>query len=180
MSKLVKCKSCGNLIAKDASICPQCGGKVKKSHGCVLLFVLLFLIIIGACIAGSNGGSSTSVNTNPDSASPENADPYQVDHFSNDGAMICAQNFLESKISKDLKYITAAKVEKLSASGKEKVSSSVNPDNLWIVHQEFTERNALGVDLKHSYIATIEFAKGKGYRVVILTVDDVVIFPTRK
>lgn len=179
MSKLVKCKSCGNLIARDASICPQCGGKVKKSRGCVLLFVLLFLIIIGTCVAG-NGGSSTSAKSDSDLSSPENADPYQVDHFSNDGAMICAQNFLENKISKDLKYITAAKVEKLSASGKEKVASNVNPDNLWIVHQDFTERNALGVELKHSYIATIEFAKGKGYRVIMLTVDDVVIFPARK
>lgn len=112
-----------------------------------------------------------------DDISPEKADPFQVDYFSNDGAMIFVQNYLESKISSNIKYTTAAKVKKVVATGNAKVASGVNPDNLWTVYQDFTERNAFGVDLKHSYIAMVEFAKGKGYRIILLTVDDVVIFP---
>lgn len=177
MPKLMKCKSCGNMIAKSASFCPQCGGKVKRTSGCAILFLIFIAIaFFSVLISGGNGSSSSSESAQQNNDnSPENADPFQVEYFSNDGAMICAQNHLESKISANIKYTTAAKVEKLSASGKDKVPGGVNPDNLWIVYQDFTERNAFGVDLKHSYIATVEFAKGKGYRVVTLLIDDTII-----
>ena len=30
MSKMIKCKHCGQEIAKSAKVCPSCGGKNKK------------------------------------------------------------------------------------------------------------------------------------------------------
>lgn len=42
--KLVKCKSCGEMIAKSAKTCPHCGAKRKHS-----VFGII-LIIIGVCI----------------------------------------------------------------------------------------------------------------------------------
>ena len=46
MPKLIKCKSCGNMIAKSASFCPQCGGKVDRSNGLAILFLILLLLAI--------------------------------------------------------------------------------------------------------------------------------------
>ena len=50
MAKLVKCKACGNDIAKSAKACPHCGAKHKRGCGCfsvggVLLLVLLVLVV---------------------------------------------------------------------------------------------------------------------------------------
>lgn len=45
MPKLMKCKSCGNMIAKSASFCPQCGGKVQRTSGCAILFLI---VLVGA------------------------------------------------------------------------------------------------------------------------------------
>lgn len=45
MAKLVKCKTCGEEIAKSAKICPKCGAKQKKSHP--VLAVLLLILMIG-------------------------------------------------------------------------------------------------------------------------------------
>ena len=171
MARLKKCKSCGNMIAKDAKICPQCGGKVNKSHGCLLFIILVALIFIGTCVAVPNVKSTHDVKENPNS--PENADAFQVDYFSNDGAIIFAQNFLE-KYGDNIKYTTAAKVDKAETSNPGKTKKS---GDFWIVSQEFTEKNAFGVDLKHSYSAIIEFKSGAGYRMVMLMIDDVAVYP---
>lgn len=46
MPKLIKCKSCGNMIAKSASFCPQCGGKVDRSNGLAILFLIVLVVAI--------------------------------------------------------------------------------------------------------------------------------------
>lgn len=46
MPKLMKCKSCGNMIAKSASFCPQCGGKVDRSNGLAILFLIVLAVAI--------------------------------------------------------------------------------------------------------------------------------------
>ena len=57
-------------------------------------------------------------NTINDKNSPENADPYQVEVFSNAGAELFAQNFLEKKlntiVSIKLKFTGPAKISKFS------------------------------------------------------------------
>jgi len=76
MSKMVKCKTCGEEIAKDAKICPKCGAK-QKSHkilGIVLavLGILIILAVIGSSgddegpkRATSNGNPQTSTSSEP-------------------------------------------------------------------------------------------------------------------
>lgn len=167
MAKLIKCKSCGNMVSKDASTCPQCGGKVKKSHGC-LLFVILVVLFI-ACLSMISGGSSGS------SSERKDADPFQVEVFSESGAIIFAQNFLE-KYGSNIKYTTAAKVDKAETSNPGKTKKS---GDFWTVSQEFTEKNAFGVDLKHSYCAIVEFCSGKGYRMAMLMIDNSVVYPSK-
>lgn len=176
MARLKKCKSCGNMIAKDAKICPQCGGRVKKSHGCLLFIILIALIFIGTCVAVPNVKSTHDVKENPNS--PENADAFQVDYFSNDGAIIFVQNFLENNVAKNVKYTTAANIEHVSESVAEPFKKiGVNEKNAWSVSQEFSEKNAFGTEIKHKYTAFIEFKSGSGYRAIILIIDDVVVYP---
>ena len=65
MAKLKKCKSCGNMVSTDAKTCPQCGARVKKSHGCLLIIVFLILVLIAISSAGNgktSGNNQTSSN----------------------------------------------------------------------------------------------------------------------
>lgn len=179
MARLKKCRSCGNMVARSAKMCPQCGGKVNQSHGCLMIIILMVIIFVAAKISSPNSDvPSTSNNDAPKKEnpnSPENADAFQVDYFSNDGAIIFAQNFLE-KYGDNIKYTTAAKVGKFITSKSDKRTDQKTGD-FWSVYQEFTEKNAFGVDLKHSYSAIIEFKSGAGYRMVMLMIDDVAVYP---
>lgn len=46
MGKLMKCKSCGNDVAKTAKVCPHCGAKNKSGGGCSALFVLVVIVLV--------------------------------------------------------------------------------------------------------------------------------------
>ena len=59
MSKMVKCKTCGNEIASSAKSCPGCGAKNKKPIYKKWWFWLVVIIIVFA-IAGGLGNSSNS------------------------------------------------------------------------------------------------------------------------
>lgn len=61
MEKLVKCKACGQKIAKSAKTCPHCGAKNKKPVGCMIIvsIVLIFVLI------GSFGSEGTPASTEP-------------------------------------------------------------------------------------------------------------------
>ena len=56
--KMIKCKHCGEEIAKSAKTCPKCGGKNKKPFYKKLWFWLIVIVIIG--IAGSSSGGKKS------------------------------------------------------------------------------------------------------------------------
>lgn len=47
MGKLVKCKTCGEEIAKNAKFCPKCGAKRKKHTvlGILLVIIGVFLFV---------------------------------------------------------------------------------------------------------------------------------------
>lgn len=68
--KLIKCKVCGENIAKDAKICPKCGAKIKKSK--VFLIGVIILCIIVIIAVGSNNDEPKKVNS--DSQVTEQAD----------------------------------------------------------------------------------------------------------
>lgn len=46
MSKLIKCRACGNNIAKSAKVCPHCGAKNKGGGGCSVVVVAFVVIIV--------------------------------------------------------------------------------------------------------------------------------------
>lgn len=172
MARLKKCKSCGNMIAKDAKICPQCGGRVKKSHGCLLIIIFAILSLIAIRSAGN--GKTSGENK------PSSNDAFQVEKFSNDGAMIFVQNFLENNVSKSVKYTSPANIANVPESVAEPFRKfGVNPKNLFSVSQEFTESNAIGVELNHKYNAIVEFKSGAGYRLLTLVIDDVLLYPKK-
>lgn len=55
MAKLVKCKTCGEEIAKSAKVCPKCGAKQKKSNPVVTVFAcLLLVVVIFSVLSGGN------------------------------------------------------------------------------------------------------------------------------
>ena len=192
MAGLIRCRNCGNMVARSAKFCPQCGGVPKKSHGCALFIVLIVLIFFGIAISGSGDTKSKKENSETekiDKTSPENADPFQVEYFSNGGALLFAQNFLEQKVNTvlkvKLKFPSAAKISKFSEiapeladivqRNKEKIGTSINAKNVWIVQQEFCDSD--NEKEKFSYYALIEFAKTKGYRVIFMSVNGKQLFP---
>ena len=198
--KLKRCRSCGNMIAKDAYACPLCGGKQKKSHGCLLFFILIVLVFIGICTAGNrNSHPENNVSNHQQdkgenkakSANKSSNDPFQVEVFSKDGALIFVQNFLEEKINSvvnaRIKFTSVANIQKLSdvipefsdlmQKNKEKIGTTINAPNVWIVEQEFCDKD--NPVEKFSYYALVEFAEGRGYRVLFLSVDGKQIFPAR-
>ena len=60
MSKLVKCKTCGAEIAKNAKTCPGCGAKNKKPFYKKWWFWAVVVII---CVALAGGGSDDTTDT---------------------------------------------------------------------------------------------------------------------
>lgn len=62
MSKIIKCKTCGNNIASSAKSCPSCGAKNKKPFYKKIWFWILVVIIIGV-IGGSKEDSSAQSDT---------------------------------------------------------------------------------------------------------------------
>lgn len=55
--KMVKCKVCGEDIAKNAKICPKCGAKNKSPFAKIIaigvIIVVVFFVLVG-CLAESN------------------------------------------------------------------------------------------------------------------------------
>lgn len=65
MENLVKCKACGNEIAKNAKICPSCGAKNKKPFYKAWWFwviVVFVVLIIGGSISGNDDTSESGNN----------------------------------------------------------------------------------------------------------------------
>lgn len=59
-NKMVKCKHCGQEIAKGAKTCPNCGGKNKKPFFKKWWFWLLVIIVVGGGALGNGDKKSES------------------------------------------------------------------------------------------------------------------------
>ena len=72
MGKLVKCKTCGEEIAKNAKFCPKCGAKRKKHTvlGILLVIIGVFLFV------GAFGAANSPDEGNP--KSPQNQEETQT------------------------------------------------------------------------------------------------------
>lgn len=63
--KLVKCKACGEEIAKSAKTCPHCGAKNKKHTALgIVLIVIGILVVIGAIGGNSDKPQKVDEGTN--------------------------------------------------------------------------------------------------------------------
>ncbi len=73
MKKLVKCKSCGMEIAKNAKACPHCGAKQNQwvAPACVAVIVVT---VVACMVVALNSGGSASVKENAPEASQSSQD----------------------------------------------------------------------------------------------------------
>lgn len=53
-NKMIKCKTCGEEIAKSAKVCPKCGAKQKK-HTVLGVILIIFGVLLIAAVIGGNG-----------------------------------------------------------------------------------------------------------------------------
>ncbi len=67
--KMIKCATCGNEIAADAKVCPQCGSKNKKAVKKPMMIALIVFVVI--VVIGSIASTSESDGT-------ENADNKEI------------------------------------------------------------------------------------------------------
>lgn len=61
MSKLINCKDCGNVVSKNATACPNCGAKVKRTS--ILTWIAVIFIgfmVLSAVISGMSGETTNS------------------------------------------------------------------------------------------------------------------------
>ena len=73
MAKLKPCKACGNMIAKDAKVCPSCGAKNKRGGGCgVVIVAVIIIVAIVAAMSGGKSNASSAPNA-PAAANREDA-----------------------------------------------------------------------------------------------------------
>ena len=61
-NQLIKCKVCGEEIAKGAKTCPKCGNKNKKPFYKKWWFIALVIVIVIAAIASSGGDETAPVS----------------------------------------------------------------------------------------------------------------------
>lgn len=66
--KMKPCKTCGQLIAKNAKYCPSCGQKYSRISGCFAVVVIFFAIImmISYVVNNISNQNSTRQQTNND------------------------------------------------------------------------------------------------------------------
>lgn len=82
---MIECKTCGQLIAKTAKKCPNCGAKNKKPIykrvWFIILGIIVIIIIIG-CIAG--GGDDTATTDNSGNKTQAEATEPSIEYTSCD------------------------------------------------------------------------------------------------
>jgi len=60
--KIVKCKVCGQDVAKSANACPHCGAKLKKRHPVLgIIIVIIGLALIGSALGGNSNSKRETV-----------------------------------------------------------------------------------------------------------------------
>lgn len=84
MDNLVKCKVCGQEIAKSAEVCPHCGAKQKKPHwvlSTILIVLGLFVFVLNISSISGTKSNSTSQRQSSGNINKENETPVQDGSF---------------------------------------------------------------------------------------------------
>lgn len=76
MEKTVKCKACGQEIAKSAKVCPKCGARQKKHAVLGIILVIFGVLLIAAAIGGSGSDEPKKVG---DSMPTQSQDAQNVE-----------------------------------------------------------------------------------------------------
>ena len=61
--KLIKCKTCGEMMAKSAKRCPHCGAKQKLPVGASLLITIIIIVTVFAVVGVLMNGTGTQNGT---------------------------------------------------------------------------------------------------------------------
>ena len=107
MSKLVKCKACGNEIAKGVKRCPNCG---KDNRSFVARHKVLSAIAILVVLGGVGGAMSEGEAVEEGNEVVEKevkVDKYQVEITSgyNDGYALYIEGTVTNNSGRDLSYV---------------------------------------------------------------------------
>ena len=174
MAKLIKCKCCGKDIANNCKTCIHCGAKTSKSNkGCMTLFLLV--VVIGA-ISAVLSPVSDKVNESMESTKNEKS-------FSDRKAIEISRIFIQKMINSktELKFVGDTECYRYAPDDfHTKIFKMAKMDlkNIYSVRGYFTEKNAFGVPIKHSYQSIVywNFEKNE-YACIQLFFDNVEVFP---
>ena len=186
MATLKKCKTCGNSVSSDAQNCPHCGAKQKKpfwqysgcgcsSAGCLLIVLLAFLICALFINAKDRLNHAKELAKDPTPVNVQKTEEKQMEFFD-----ITAISFAKTKLEEvlnvktDIKFPKPGKVKKLKGTFDKTMGIK---GELYEVKQLFEVKNDYGVWEKYNYRSIVEFHSARGYRVLLIQVDGVQIFP---
>ena len=85
-NKMKICKHCGAQIAKDAKVCPQCGGKNKPPFFTRPWFLILAALVVLGLLFGGGGGKSDQDNKKVGQVGESSPDTQQTDRSEGAGA----------------------------------------------------------------------------------------------
>ena len=107
MSKLVRCKACGNEVAKGVKKCPNCGKDNRSfvARHKILSAIAMLVILGGIGGAMSEGGAVEEVNEIVEKE--VKVDKYQVEITSgfNDGYALYIEGTVTNNSGRDLSYV---------------------------------------------------------------------------
>lgn len=78
MAKMIRCKTCGNSIAKSAKICPHCGAKCNVEIPLVARLLIAFfalIILFNVFVKSGEDGDKNESSSNSTSQQSESASP---------------------------------------------------------------------------------------------------------
>ena len=131
MSKLVKCKACGNEVAKGVKRCPNCG---KDNRSFVARHKVLSAIAILVVLGGVGGAMSEGEAVEEGNEVVEKevkVDKYQVEIISgyNDGYALYIEGTVTNNSGRDLSYVQIL-IPTYDADGNKVGSAMDNINNL--------------------------------------------------
>ena len=107
MSKLVRCKACGNEVAKGVKKCPNCGKDNRSfvARHKILSAIAILVVLGGVGGAMSEGGAVEEVNEIVEKE--VKVDKYQVEITSgfNDGYALYIEGTVTNNSGRDLSYV---------------------------------------------------------------------------
>ena len=131
MSKLVRCKACGNGVAKGVKKCPNCG---KDNRSFVVRHKVLSAIAILVVLGGVGGAMNKGEVVEEENEIVEKevkVDKYQIEITNgyNNGYALCIEGTVTNNSGRDLSYVQIL-IPTYDADGNKVGSAIANINNL--------------------------------------------------